>query len=199
MLEILNEKGWVSNITAENASKQYKSLIRNKDFIQQTESFDVNSQRVDDFYASKISNVKDFQDLWFVTKKVVILSHGNGRVESGFSINEDLLHENMKQESVVAQRLVYDGVVQEGGLLKVDICREMMKEVRKSRTRYQNALSEKRKQQNDHEKQIQEKRRLTAELKQLQTEKKAAKRTADEAMGTLDAKIFEIEEKIRKY
>ena len=66
------------------------------------------SQRVDDFCATILSKVKDYQDHWFVTKKVLILTHGNGEVESGFSINEDSLNENMKQELIVTQQVVYE-------------------------------------------------------------------------------------------
>ena len=41
-------------------------------------------------------------------------------VESGFSINKSLLQENMKNESLVAQRIVFDGI-QHSGYLKVNI------------------------------------------------------------------------------
>ena len=59
-------------------------------------AIDVKSQRVNDFYATVLSKGKDYQDLWFVTKKVIILPHGNGWVETGFLINEDLLNDNWK-------------------------------------------------------------------------------------------------------
>ena len=87
------------------------------------------SQRVDDFYENIFLKRKGYKDLPFVTKKVLILLHGNGQVESGFSINEDLLNENMKQELIFAQWVVYDGVMQEGGILKVNDSKEMMTEV----------------------------------------------------------------------
>ena len=169
LLKILGESGLVSTVTAEKARKEYKILLHNKDFLEKAKEFDVKSQRVDDFHATIFSKGKDYQDLLFITKKVLILSHGNGRVESGFSINEDLLNENMKQELIVAQRVVYGGVMQEGGILKVNVSKEMMAEVRKSRSRYQLALEEKKKNQTEKEKQSLEKRRLTTELKQVQT------------------------------
>ena len=55
-----------------------------------------------------LSKGKDDQDHWFVTRKVLILTHGNGEVESGFSINEDSLNENLKQKLIVAQQVVYE-------------------------------------------------------------------------------------------
>ena len=92
LLEILSESGWVSTV----ATKEYKILLDNKDFLEKAKAIDVKSQRVNDFYATVLSKGKDYQDLWFVTKKVIILPHGNGWVETGFLINEDLLNDNWK-------------------------------------------------------------------------------------------------------
>jgi len=41
---------------------------------------------------------------------VLMLSHGQASVESGFSVNEELLIENMEEETIVAQRIVFDAV-----------------------------------------------------------------------------------------
>jgi len=41
---------------------------------------------------------------------VLILSHGNAAVESGFSVNKELLVENMEEETIVAQRVVFDAI-----------------------------------------------------------------------------------------
>ena len=84
LLEILSENGWVSTVTAEKATKEYKSF-HNKDFLKKAKNL-IESQRVDHFYATILSNCKNYQDLWFVTKKVLVLSHGNGQVESVFRL-----------------------------------------------------------------------------------------------------------------
>jgi len=39
-------------------------------------------------------------------KLVLVLSHGNDSVEEGFSVNKELLIENMLEETVVSQRIV---------------------------------------------------------------------------------------------
>ena len=36
----------------------------------------------------------------------MILSHGNANVERGFSVNSEYLVENMKNETLIAQRLI---------------------------------------------------------------------------------------------
>ena len=43
-------------------------------------------------------------------KIVKILSHGNAQVESGFSVNSDLLVENLPKKSLVARCGLYDGI-----------------------------------------------------------------------------------------
>ena len=59
--------------------------------------------------------LKTHIELREVMKIVLILSHENARVEAGVSINEDILSENMiKEEVLVAHRIVYDGVVNSG-------------------------------------------------------------------------------------
>ena len=46
--------------------------------------------RLDDFYFQNVGSKEDLNELWNVTKSVLIIfeiSHGNARVESGFSVN----------------------------------------------------------------------------------------------------------------
>ena len=82
---------------------------------------------------------------------VLSLFHGNAYVERGFSINKEVLQNNMIEKSVVARRQVYDGV---SGLLlakdasvkevfKIDINSEILKYCRGARAKYQCYLDEK--------------------------------------------------------
>jgi len=59
----------------------------------------------------------EFTALWQVIKLTLILSHGNAAVESGFSINNDMLVENLLEDSLVGQRIVYDSVQKAGGVV----------------------------------------------------------------------------------
>ena len=53
------------------------------------------------------SNTTDLEN---VVRLILILSHGNARVEAGFSINADILSPNMLEESITIQRIVYEAV-----------------------------------------------------------------------------------------
>ena len=91
------------------------------------DNFDWNNDRLDVFYFNRITSRQEFQQLWKVLKLVFILWHGNARVESGFSVNRDMLVENLKEVSLVAQRQVYDAIKAKGGILNVNITSEMRK------------------------------------------------------------------------
>ena len=41
---------------------------------------------------------------------VLVLSHGQAQVERGFSVNEDMLLPNMRMETLVALKTVYDTI-----------------------------------------------------------------------------------------
>ena len=77
-------------------------------------------------------------------QKVFILSHGNAGDERGFSINKEYLVPNLIEESLVAQRIVYDNVHDQGGVLKTVTDKKMILAVRNSRQKYEKALEERR-------------------------------------------------------
>ena len=58
--------------------------------------------------------LKTHIELREVMKIVLILSHENARVEAGVSINEDISENMIKEDVLVAHRIVYDCVVNSG-------------------------------------------------------------------------------------
>jgi len=60
---------------------------------------------LDKFYSDLLANNVNRQHLWTVVKLVLVLSHGNASVERGFSVNKELLIENMLEETVVSQMI----------------------------------------------------------------------------------------------
>lgn len=76
---------------------------------------------------------------------MLTLSHGNAAIERGFSINKECLIDNLSNESLVAQRQVYEGLVHEGGIKNIQITKEMILFTRNSRSKYHEALDMKNK------------------------------------------------------
>ena len=106
-------------------------------------------ERLDMFYMSRLSGHIELRE---VVKLLMILSHGNTRVESGFSTYEEMLVENMSEGSLVARRMVFDGVMNEGGISNVDINRKMSKFVNKAHSEYVKQLEKQKEQQTSGEK-----------------------------------------------
>ena len=65
-------------------------------------SFDWNKEPLNVFYHKAIGSKEEFKEIWSVFQIIFILSHGNACVESGFSVNTDLLMENLKEEYLIA-------------------------------------------------------------------------------------------------
>ena len=95
------------------AKQQFSKCLAEIDFL----TFDFKSDRLDDFHSKNIGQRAEYKDLFSVVKIVLTLSHGNAFVESGFSVNEDMLVENLQEESLISQRQVYDVIKAHEGTL----------------------------------------------------------------------------------
>lgn len=132
LLQILHDTNHVSASTADIAKRQFSELLQSKEFLSACSHFEF-GHRLDSFYFDFVGSY--YSELWSVLKIVLILSHGNARVESGFSINKDMLLPNLKNKTLEAYRLVYDAVKTCGGVRDVCITSEMRNSVRLARQR----------------------------------------------------------------
>ena len=69
--------------------------------------FNYVEDRLDTFLGLYLANENRFKDLWYICKLIFTLSHGQSNVERGFSVNKEILQENLKEKSLVAQRILY--------------------------------------------------------------------------------------------
>ena len=87
------------------------------------EPFSENS-RLDKFLYEEIGTKKEYGLLFDVIKLCLCLSHGQATVERGFFINANLIVEDLQEESIIAQRIVYDNVSFAGGVLEIPLTNE---------------------------------------------------------------------------
>lgn len=73
----------------------------------------------------------------------MVLFHGQAAVEGGFSINKDMLVENLTENSLVAQRVVYNAIQYYGGVLNVPLTGSLIESVKCSSRRRVLALEQK--------------------------------------------------------
>lgn len=71
-------------------------------------NFDIDSARLDVFLMGYMKESVLFNKLVDILKFVLILFHGQSSVEQGFSIDKNLLVENLQESSLIDQHLVLD-------------------------------------------------------------------------------------------
>ena len=95
--------------------------------------------------------------------------HGQADVERGFSVNKNLIVENMSDESLTAQRFVKDHVkCKEDKPHNMPIPKELLQSVKRSNASYKEALQTKKKPQQKLEK---DKRILKIDLNRVNSVK----------------------------
>ena len=80
-----------------------------------------------------------------VVKMYLFLCQDQIAVESGFSIYQDMLIENLYEESLVGKREVYDGVRENGGILLANIDENLISNVQMANIHYKESLHKRKK------------------------------------------------------
>ena len=197
---ILFDREWVSAAVADKAKVQFSSLCfkASDEWLELFNRFDWNKDRLDVFYYNIIGSKQEFCELWAVCQMIFILSHGNASVESGFSVNGDILVENLKETSLVAQRRVYDAIISKGGVLRVDITSKMLMYANQSHSRYQECLKRNRDKILAVEQKAKERKRAAEQIKVLHEKRSKLKENVRNELSGIDREIAELEMATKK-
>lgn len=200
LLESLYSANRITDIVAEKAKSQYNILCSesHNTFVQQFKSYldcASSSSRLDDFYSSLLIGKLTYKEIWQVIKLVLILAHGNANVESGFSVNKNLLVENLLEQSLVAQRTVDNALRFYETIPKIPITQAMLSNVRAAHRRYEDSLQEAKISQKEEDKKKAEKRKISLEIKKLEEIRKVKKLEALREEEEIKSKITMLEKK----
>ncbi|KAL7388776.1 hypothetical protein ABVT39_020436 [Epinephelus coioides] len=152
--------------------------------------FDPRTDTVDTQLHETMGTSKAFSKGWHVVKMLLVLSHGQANVERGFSINKELIVENQKEASLVAQRLIIGHIRSVGGVTNVQLTKELLISVSGARQGYHSYLDEQ-KRVNEKERSVQKRKALADELDKLK--KKRARVEND--IGALEKSADEYADK----
>ena len=146
--KVLEKQSTYKKILAKdnNAAKlEYSNFLtkivkaNKSDFVK----FNKSSDRVDLFFGKYI-NTSEYEQMWCVFKLLSCLSHGQASVERGFSVNSNLLVENMHEDSLIAQRIVHDHVKSlKLEAYEVKVTKTCLDNANSARRRYFDALKQK--------------------------------------------------------
>ena len=91
---------------------EYRKLVSDakRYHLDKFSSFKITTYRLDSFLFEVLQNLNESQKLWITMQLILTLSHGQARVERGFSVNKDVLAPNLKGTSLVGMRLVHSSV-----------------------------------------------------------------------------------------
>ena len=72
--------------------------------------FDYKKDHLDEFIWPFFMRFTDNKELCTVCKVIFVLSHGQSFTERSFSIENEVVDDNMKEKSLISQRIVYDTI-----------------------------------------------------------------------------------------
>ena len=105
-------------------------------------NFDGKKVRLDDFIFN-IIGVQKYDKFAFIIKVILTVSHEQDAIERGFSLNKTILDVNMKEESIVARKIIRDHMLTDSiHLHTIDINNAMIVSFKAARQKYQLYLEE---------------------------------------------------------
>ena len=140
------EGQWISSKAADLAKKEFDSLLKSA-HTELKDTFLTFDQKkgVCRFFLCRNNVIMcNLKSCWEIFKLVFTLSHGQTSVERGFSINKELLVENLHKELIVCEKMVYDHVSStRNSITKITMTSAMLKSCKLAYSRYATALKEK--------------------------------------------------------
>ncbi|ROL42292.1 Extracellular calcium-sensing receptor [Anabarilius grahami] len=172
-LAYLVDQGRINEQDCDKIIQQYAHFL--DDVLQKNHSafadFNSLSDRVDTLLYTCMSKEKELQKLWKMCHQLLLLSHGQGTVERGFSVNRKIEVENLVEDTYRAQRMTVDHLRIVGGIENVAVDKEFLLSVSCARQRYIASLEEKKKKEETQAKN-QKRKALFEEIEELRSKKK---------------------------
>ena len=141
LVDKLFESKWLSSEKSDLAKKEYDTLIQSANQELKDKFLGFKSEgRIDIFFSELMHGIPKYKNCFEVFKLIFVLSHGQAAVERGFSVNKELLTENLEEVSLISQRLVYDHINDSQlSITKIPLPNELLKSCKLAH-RYNSAL-----------------------------------------------------------
>ena len=115
----------------DNCKQQHDEFLEDIQFKHKKNFLKSNylTDRLDDFLCPYLADEKKYENLWYVCEIVMILSHEQSSIERGFSINKEILDNNLLEKSRRSQRLIYEHFTSENIVLHEYIIPQALKKI----------------------------------------------------------------------
>ena len=122
--------------------------------------------------------------------------HGNAAVERSFSINKECLVENLLNDSLIAQRVVYDSVSSAGGVAAVPIPKALILAVRNASAKRKEAAQKKKDNEDATANHL---KRVGEEIKHLEAKKARVEQAAKDETEALNDELKKLRGALKKW
>lgn len=195
-LKELVSKDKLPPFEADIVKKSYIKLIVNPAVKEKLKPYSFGKERLDIFWFTAVAlDGESHNEFMKFCRIILTLFHGNAAVERGFSVNKECLIENLHEESLIAIRSVHGAILTAGNLTNVPITKLMISDVRKSSSKRQNALKEKKLKIDEDQN---ARKRAAEDLKILQQKKKKLMEQTKEEVYSLNEEISKIHKQLKK-
>ncbi|CAM4635460.1 unnamed protein product [Leuciscus chuanchicus] len=144
LLQVILNAGWCTASECDKILAQYKIFSVNASANLKAEFQDFSySCRLEEFFGRFISGRAENAALWDMMKCLLTLSHGQAAVERGYSVNKDMLVENLKERSLIALRLVQDAMAERA--VDEALPKDLIQHCKGARMRYMQYLEDEKK------------------------------------------------------
>jgi hypothetical protein len=182
--------------SADRIKREYLNLCKNPEVVAYLKKY-VSSHRLDEY----IVRISDFYPLskelmeFFTT--IFILFHSNAAVERSFSVNKECLIDNLTEESLIAQRIVYDAMKEKNNfnLQTLQVSTSMIQYFKNASSRRKESLQLKKEETKN---QGNERNRINQELLVLKVKKQKLIREKEEELNMLQNNITFLQHKLEK-
>ncbi|XP_062554102.1 uncharacterized protein LOC134219395 [Armigeres subalbatus] len=193
LLDHLVDKDHLSGTQADKILVEYRTFIDEPKVKSACSTYRREATRLDTFWESILEQSSSkLPNLLVLVRDICIMSHGNATLERGFSVNKDCLIVNQEEESLVAQRIVYDAVANVGNVKDVVITKKLIQYTKNAHQRYQEALDKKKKEEDDSAKEKQRKREATRMMKNLELKKAKLVAETQKELASIDKQMKDL-------
>lgn len=138
VIDKLYENKHLSANESDKAKLQYEEFL--KDIVTRHQEkfveFDMNKDRLDHFFQKFMDD--QYKDLWKAIKMVFVIPNCQAQIERGFSVNKEMVIENLQAQSLSALRLVYDSIkATKKEVHEIEIGKKMLLSCKSAYSRYE--------------------------------------------------------------
>ena len=162
--------------SASNVTAKFEKISQ---MLMNWRNFNPDSRRLDTFLGNYMHDHIQFAKLWDIFKMLLTISHGQASVERWYSVNTDLLIENLHEKTVVALRTVHDSIsTLEDHFTKLPLTPAMKRHVKSARMRYGLYLDEQ-KNASQNEQQMKKRKGVQLSIREAARKKSKVKMSID--------------------